>query len=259
MSSRRSKSAKSYDEEDDTDEERDSPDKKKEVKKRKPAKVEDDNEDYDNVVQKKQKGASGRRDDDDDDDEDEDGDDGDDDGEEDLSELETGQVMRVYVQDFMCHNKLTVEFGRHVNFVTGSNGSGNKGFNQNFIIFRFVKVLINIFHWINFVGKSAIVAALQLCLRASASNTGRGTKLDGLIREGSDGPAIMRVTLLNEGPDAYKPNDYGNRIIVERKIAKGSGGGYKLLAKNGQVKLQFVICSFIMHALFMSRTILENK
>jgi hypothetical protein len=41
------------------------------------------------------------------------------------TEHEAGQIMRVYVQDFMCHHKLTMDFGRHVNFVTGANGSGN--------------------------------------------------------------------------------------------------------------------------------------
>lgn len=38
---------------------------------------------------------------------------------------ETGQIRRVHVENFMCHRKLTVEFGKHVNFVTGQNGSGN--------------------------------------------------------------------------------------------------------------------------------------
>lgn len=45
----------------------------------------------------------------------------------------------------------------------------------------------------------------------------------------------MRVTLLNEGMDAYNPNDYGNRITIERRINKGGGGGYKLLSYNGDV------------------------
>lgn len=80
-----------------------------------------------------------------------------------------------------------------------------------------------------------MVAAVQLCLGATAKNTGRGTNLNGLIREGSEGPAIMRVTLLNEGMDAYNPNDYGNRITIERRINKGGGGGYKLLSYNGDV------------------------
>jgi hypothetical protein len=56
-----------------------------------------------------------------------------------------------------------------------------------------------------------------------------------MIREGSNGPAILRVTLLNEGPDAYKAENYGNRITVERRISKGSSGGYKLLSFNGTV------------------------
>jgi hypothetical protein len=43
-----------------------------------------------------------------------------------LTEFEAGQIMRVYVQDFMCHHKLTIDFGRHVNFVTGANGSGER-------------------------------------------------------------------------------------------------------------------------------------
>jgi hypothetical protein len=51
-----------------------------------------------------------------------------DDPEEDLTELETGQIMRVHCQDFMCHHKFTLDFGRHVNFVTGANGSGNESF-----------------------------------------------------------------------------------------------------------------------------------
>ena len=43
-----------------------------------------------------------------------------------FTEFEAGQIIRVYVQDFMCHHKLTIDFGRHVNFVTGANGSGKK-------------------------------------------------------------------------------------------------------------------------------------
>jgi AAA15 family ATPase/GTPase len=75
---------------------------------------------------------------------------------------EAGIVEVIFMQDFMCHRKLTVNFGRcvhnhtplrthasqhllrHVNFITGANGSG----------------------------KSAIVAALQLCLGCTARKTG---------------------------------------------------------------------------------------
>ncbi len=86
-----------------------------------------------------------------------------------------------------------------------------------------------------FSGKSAIVAAIQLCLGATAKTTGRGSKLNTLIREGSNGPAIMRVTLLNEGADAYKPESYGSRIVVERKISKDGASSYQLLDREKMV------------------------
>ena len=85
-------------------------------------------------------------------------------------------------------------------------------------------------------GKSAVVAAVQLCLGATARSTGRGSNLAGLIREGCDGPAIMRITLLNEGNDAYKPHEYGKRLMVERRIARKGGGGYRLLDEKGVVR-----------------------
>eukprot|EP01041_Mallomonas_annulata_P004211 gene4211-8385_t len=114
---------------------------------------------------------------------------------------EAGIITKIEMESFMCHQKFTIELGRKVNFITGQNGSG----------------------------KSAIVAAIQLCLGATARNTGRGSSLGKLIKEGCEGPAIVRVTLLNEGEDAYKKEIYGNRIVIERKILKRGGGGYRLL------------------------------
>lgn len=77
-------------------------------------------------------------------------------------------------------------------------------------------------------GKSAIAAAIQLCLGANTRATGRGANLHSLIREGSSGPAILQVTLFNEGPDAYHPEKYGNRIMVERRIPKTGAATYHL-------------------------------
>jgi hypothetical protein len=121
---------------------------------------------------------------------------------------ETGLISKIYVENFMSHKKFTVKFGKSVNFVTGPNGSG----------------------------KSAIVAALQLCLGSRMTQTGRGSNMSSLIRQGSPGPAIVRVTLVNDGADAYKTEKYGNRIIIERKIIKGGGSTYKLLSADGTVR-----------------------
>jgi chromosome segregation ATPase len=117
---------------------------------------------------------------------------------------ETGQIANIYVENFMCHRKFSLNFGDNVNFVTGTNGSG----------------------------KSAIVAAIQLCLGSGAKTTGRGSNLSGMIREGSPGPAVLRVTLKNEGADAYEPQVYGNRIMVEREIFRNGTSKYAIIAKD---------------------------
>jgi hypothetical protein len=84
-------------------------------------------------------------------------------------------------------------------------------------------------------GKSAIAAAIQLCLGMTATKTGRGKDVAGYIREGSPGPAICEVTLLNEGSDAHEPEAYGPRIIVRRMIFKNASSTYQLLSAEGKV------------------------
>ena len=39
---------------------------------------------------------------------------------------------------------------------------------------------------------------------------------------------ILNIRLLNEGPDAFKPEEYGNRIEVQRKITKSGASSYAL-------------------------------
>lgn len=98
-----------------------------------------------------------------------------------------------------------------------------------------------------------MAAAIQLCLGATAKNTGRGSTLATLIREGSNNPAIIKVTMVNTGPDAYKPEEYGETITVERRIMKGTGvSGYSMRGHDGKVTnpsaLLFLYLFFIMHS-----------
>ena len=37
---------------------------------------------------------------------------------------EAGQIVQIKIENFMCHQKLTVDFCKNVNFITGQNGSG---------------------------------------------------------------------------------------------------------------------------------------
>lgn len=124
---------------------------------------------------------------------------------------EAGIIHEVYVENFMCHRKLSVKLCRNVNFIHGQNGSG----------------------------KSAILAAIQVCLGAGARRTHRARNLRDLVRKesGADCPgAKLRVTLLNRGADGYMPDVYGDYITVERIISLRAGGfnGYKLLDADGK-------------------------
>jgi chromosome segregation ATPase len=90
---------------------------------------------------------------------------------------------------------------------------------------------VNFIHGQNGSGKSAILAAIQICLGAGARRTHRARNLAELIRKESNvGQAKISVTLRNEGEDGFYPELYGNAITVERVISNRSGaGGYKLI------------------------------
>ncbi len=123
---------------------------------------------------------------------------------------EAGIIQEVYVENFMCHRKLSVKLCRNVNFIHGQNGSG----------------------------KSAILTAIQVCLGAGARRTHRARNLKDLVRKeaGADcAGAKLRVTLLNKGSDGYMPEVYGDTITVERCISLKAGyNGYRLLDQNGK-------------------------
>ena len=115
---------------------------------------------------------------------------------------EAGIIVKVYVENFMCHKKMSVELCRNVNFISGQNGSG----------------------------KSAVLAAVQICLGAGARRTNRAKSLSKLINHnGSATHAKLRVKLLNRGPDAYQHDVYGDYVTVERILDRSGGSSYKLL------------------------------
>ena len=119
---------------------------------------------------------------------------------------DAGIITKIELRDFMCHAKFTISLGRNVNFITGRNGSG----------------------------KSAILAALMLCLGVKASDTHRGKRLSEMIRKGHEGSAFVRVTLLNEGDEAFRPAVYGDRITIQRQITKTTSN-FKLYGADGKV------------------------
>ena len=117
-----------------------------------------------------------------------------------------GLIKEIYCENFMCHKKLEIKLGRRINFINGANGSG----------------------------KSAILAAMQICLGASAKQTHRGNKLGDLVREGSDATAEVVVKLVNEGTDAFRHETYGDTIGIRRRFGRKGGGKLDMLNENDE-------------------------
>lgn len=40
------------------------------------------------------------------------------------SSMEAGQILEMYLENFMCHRKFSMKFCKNVNFISGKNGSG---------------------------------------------------------------------------------------------------------------------------------------
>jgi chromosome segregation ATPase len=117
-----------------------------------------------------------------------------------------GILEGVELKNFMCHQSMTFKLGPLINFICGKNGSG----------------------------KSAILTAITLCLGGKASATNRGARLQDFIKEGQDHASIT-CYIKNQGENAYKPEDYGNTIQVERHFSRAGGSGFKLKSEKGRI------------------------
>ncbi|KAK6926420.1 RecF/RecN/SMC, N-terminal [Dillenia turbinata] len=102
-----------------------------------------------------------------------------------------GIIKWIKLENFMCHSSLQIELGEWVNFITGQNGSG----------------------------KSAILTALCVAFGCRARGTQRASTLKDFIKTGCS-YALVQVEIKNEGEDAFKPEIFGDSIILERRITE---------------------------------------
>lgn len=118
---------------------------------------------------------------------------------------DNGIIESVTCVNFMCHVRLHCELGPLLNFIVGENGSG----------------------------KSAILTAITLCLGGKASSTNRGGSLKSFVKEGCE-RAVLAVKIKNRGQDAYKPDIFGESVIIERHFSKTGSSGFKIKTALGQ-------------------------
>jgi structural maintenance of chromosomes protein 6 len=76
--------------------------------------------------------------------------------------------------------------------------------------------------------------SIILCLGGKASTTGRPVNAKTFIKTNKE-QADISVTLTNEGGDAYKSDEYGERITIERRITKNGTSTYKIKDSRGRV------------------------
>jgi len=82
-------------------------------------------------------------------------------------------------------------------------------------------------------GKSAVLVAIAIALGSRATYTNRASSLSGLIQNGKNS-ATVRLQLRNQGKESWKHDEYGDSIVIERKINK-SGSSYKFMSLDGTV------------------------
>eukprot|EP00117_Sycon_ciliatum_P012997 scpid28026/ scgid13842/ Structural maintenance of chromosomes protein 6 len=116
---------------------------------------------------------------------------------------ECGIIEKISLKNFMCHSNLDVVLGPNATILNGKNGSG----------------------------KSAILVAIVVGLGGAASATKRGSALKNFIKEGCNS-ANITIKIKNHGDDAYLSEEYGDSIIVERRIGMDGTGGYKIKGSN---------------------------
>ncbi|KAG7571500.1 hypothetical protein FFLO_00516 [Filobasidium floriforme] len=111
----------------------------------------------------------------------------------------SGIIKRIYLENFMCHERLSFDFGENMNFVIGNNGSG----------------------------KSAVLTAVTIVLGGRTSSTGRGSGMNDLIRSGAH-KAVIRIVLKNTGRNPYRADVWGDEITIERVLAREGASSWRI-------------------------------
>ncbi|XP_018430897.1 PREDICTED: structural maintenance of chromosomes protein 6-like [Nanorana parkeri] len=83
-------------------------------------------------------------------------------------------------------------------------------------------------------GKSAVVTALIVGLGGKAATMNGGSSIKEFVKEGQTS-ADISIRLRNRGSDAFRPEVYGDSIVVQQHLTVDGGRTYKLKSKTGSI------------------------
>lgn len=96
-----------------------------------------------------------------------------------------GIILRIRLENFMCHSSLQIEFGEWLNFITGQNGSNSLFSLYLYVIVLYALLSTRLLDFLIFAGgKSAILTALCVAFGSRAKETQRATTLKEFIKTG---------------------------------------------------------------------------
>ena len=116
-----------------------------------------------------------------------------------------GIIQKISMENFMCHGDFTWTPNKNINFLIGQNGSG----------------------------KSSVLQAIVLGLLADSKHTKRYNKLGDFVQKGRR-KADIKITLKNEGDDAYRQELYGPSITFQRSITETGQSSFKIFNHQNQ-------------------------
>lgn len=127
---------------------------------------------------------------------------------------------------------MTIKLKPRINFITGVNGSGKSAV--------LVAITVGLAGKASFTGRGACARCARVRAfrfrhqRNVARGAAAGTSFKSFVREGAN-EAIVTLRLRNRGADAFRRDEFGDSITIQRSIKREGASKYKLKAANGRV------------------------
>ena len=128
-----------------------------------------------------------------------------------------GSIASVVLTDFMIHARLELALNPGANFITGANGSGKSAI-LHALRFALVRCVRARLAGVRVARATRADWSRRRMPPQSSTETGGAQRGRQLIRSGAQTASVV-VRLHNRGPEAYRTEDFGDTIVVERSLS----------------------------------------